>query len=769
MGDEETAVGGTAAAAQPVDAIGTHGTDAETLAFERDLLSSLAEAINSDLDLRRVLQTVTDVGTEVVRARFGAFFYNDRDAHGRIYQLHVVSGAGLETFAAMPQPRITALFEPTFSGESTVRVDDVTTDPRFTALPPGHLPVRSYLAVPVVTRTGEVIGSLLFGHEEVGRFDARSERVMLVVAAQAAVAVENARLYEAEKKARHRAEEATARLALLQSVTAKLSSALTIAEASTAVTQVLVGPLGAARAGMFLRTGDEFTHVPGDTTSPHVPMLTQLGDDVPNPVRTAETTQGVAVVPSAERFAADYPQLASMLARVPATVVAVPLTVGGQVIGVWTLSWDEQRELTPADIETVMATGAQLASAVERARLFEAERAARAELDASIRAATETSRTLQRALLPRALPRLDDVAIAVRYQASSSDAEVGGDWYDVISTERGCVLMIGDVQGHNLTAAALMGQLRTALHAYLAEGHPIDSAVARANDLMLELTDDMIATCCLAEVDRDAGELRVVRAGHPMPICIGSDGAPRLLPDRVGLPLGAVPDGTWQTTALPLSGGDRIVLFTDGLIERRGRDIYAGLADLREFVRSSVGRPLEDFAQAVVDELGRQVQDDIAILVADIALPRARDGRTQQVWTAHISGPTDAVAPLRAQGRALLRAWNLKDFDYAVTLAISELTTNVLRHTGSHGTLQVQRLAGGVRISTTDMSDRLPDTDRDPDRDATTGRGMMLVQQLATRWGIERHAVGKTIWVEIDERPAAGAGGAPSTTREGTG
>lgn len=738
------------AAALPVGAI-------ELLEFERHLLASLAEAINSDLDLRRVLQTVTDVGTEVTKAQFGAFFYNDRDEHGHVYQLNVVSGAGLETFAAMPKPRITALFEPTFSGQSSVRVADVVTDPRFTGLPPGHLPVRSYLAVPVVTRTGEVIGSLLFGHAEPSRFDARCEQVVEVIAGQAAVAVENARSFAAEQVARQRAEEATARLALLQSLTAALSSALRMDQAIDAVTQLLTRTTGVARSGLFVRDGDSLVH-----RSEHgpwhdnAPLLTVLDDAVASPVRTAETTRSCVVVKSAAEFVAAYPALASSLERVPPTVLALPLTTAGTVIGVWSLSWDAPHQLDAADIEMFGAAAAQLALAVERARLFAAERAARSELAESIRAATETSRALQRSLLPRQLPHVDDLDVAVRYQASSSDAEVGGDWYDLVPTETGCVLVIGDVQGHNLAAAALMGQLRTALHAYLAEGHPIDSAAARANDLMMQLTDSMIATCAMVQLDVVEGRLHSVRAGHPSPVCLRGDGSISTLPDRVGLPLGAVPGSSWPVVSLPFHTGDRVVLYTDGLVERRGHDIYEGVARLRELLQEVVAESATDAAQLVVDRLGGQRTDDtddIAILIADARLPgplhdRAPTDRSSDIWTAAIDRD-DNIAVLRQRSREQLRAWHLSDLDYAATLVVSELTTNVLRHTVETGRLQLQRLPGGIRIAVTDRDDRMPVLDLAPDATAVGGRGLLLLRQQTGLWGIERHSVGKTIWADL--------------------
>jgi PAS domain S-box-containing protein len=165
-------------------------------------LGSVGALVASSLDREGIVQKVTDTATELTEAEFGAFFYNVRDSEsGNAYMLYTLSGAPREAFASFPQPRATAIFAPTFHGEGVVRLDDVTTDPRFGknapyyGMPPGHLPVRSYLAVPVTGVSGEVLGGLFFGHSRTGMFTERHERFALGIAAWAAVALENSRLY----------------------------------------------------------------------------------------------------------------------------------------------------------------------------------------------------------------------------------------------------------------------------------------------------------------------------------------------------------------------------------------------------------------------------------------------------------------------------------------------------------------------------------------------------------------------------------------------
>ena len=181
-----------------------------------ETLNSTGRAVAAELDLDRIVQMVTDAGVELTGARFGAFFYNRVDEAGERYMLYALSGVERAAFERFPMPRATAVFHPTFQGEGVVRSDDILLDPRYGksgphfGMPEGHLPVRSYLAVPVVSRSGEVIGGLFFGHPEPGRFSKRHERLTVGIASQAAVAIDNAQLYQAaqrEIEERRRAEE----------------------------------------------------------------------------------------------------------------------------------------------------------------------------------------------------------------------------------------------------------------------------------------------------------------------------------------------------------------------------------------------------------------------------------------------------------------------------------------------------------------------------------------------------------------------------------
>jgi PAS domain S-box-containing protein len=184
---------------------------------ELRILHRVGSTLASELDLKKLIQSVTDAGRELSQAEFGAFFYNDTDEGGEKYLLYTLSGVPQKAFKNFPMPRNTNVFAPTFRGEQTVRVADIRQDPRYGKNPPhhgipaGHLPVRSYLAVPVISRSGEVIGGLFYAHSRVGVFTERAERLVDGIAKQAAIAIDNARLFEAAQKQRTEAEESEKR------------------------------------------------------------------------------------------------------------------------------------------------------------------------------------------------------------------------------------------------------------------------------------------------------------------------------------------------------------------------------------------------------------------------------------------------------------------------------------------------------------------------------------------------------------------------------
>lgn len=246
-----------------------------------------------------------------------------------------------------------------------------------------------------------------------------------------------------------------------------------------------------------------------------------------------------------------------LLAKGIRSMLGVPLIVESEMIGVLHVGSLAPRRFGPTDLAVLQLAAARAAPGIERARLFSA-----------LEHEHQTAMLLQRSLLPRALPETVGIKVAARYLPARD--EVGGDWYDVIELPRGLIgLAIGDVVGHGVRAAALMGQLRTALHAYAQEGHGPAQTLELVDRFVQSMGEYAMATAAYAVFDPETSRLRVATAGHPPPIIVSGRNA-RVLDLTPGAPLGGFPYGTCPEHEFTLGTGDMVVLYTDGLVERRG-------------------------------------------------------------------------------------------------------------------------------------------------------------------------------------------------------
>ena len=368
-------------------------TGLEHAEAERDAVFRTSQLLNAELELDRVVQRLTDEATRLCGAEFGAFFYNEMDASGESYLLYTLSGAPREQFAKFRMPRVTKLFEPTFRGEGVVRVDDVTRDPRYTGTPEGHLPVRSYLAVPVIGN-GEVLGGLFFGHSQPARFTAREERLISAIATQAASAIANARLYAAERRARAAAELAQRRTTLLHDITSALSCALTAEEAARVVIRETRHLLGAASGAVLLldetRQRAERFIVEGEYDADLAARMVTMPLATKFPLFESARTGHVTWVTGAEAIAARYPLLAKWRDEFNAGACgAVPIVFEGRVLGSMGFHSTGERALSTDDQSMLLAIGRQCGQAIERARLHELTQRARAEAEQASRAKDE--------------------------------------------------------------------------------------------------------------------------------------------------------------------------------------------------------------------------------------------------------------------------------------------------------------------------------------------------------------------------------------------
>ncbi|MET7292956.1 SpoIIE family protein phosphatase [Streptomyces griseoloalbus] len=290
----------------------------------------------------------------------------------------------------------------------------------------------------------------------------------------------------------------------------------------------------------------------------------------------------------------------------------LPLIASGHPVGSCILGWSTPHRFTPEERSALTALGGLTAQAMERARLYDAESA--------------VARGLQEGLLPHRLPTIDRMVTTGRYLPGTQGMAIGGDWYDVIRTGRGVALVIGDVEGHSVGAAAVMGQLRSAVHAFAASGRPPQEVITHTNQLLAELETDVFATCCYIELDPGTGRALAVRAGHPQPLLRHPDGRTESLDLPGGVLLGVQPDAVYPVTALTLAPGSVLALYTDGLVETPGSDIETGI----EAIRDCLARSRTDSVELLADQLIRTARrtedrpDDVALLLTayDWAGPR---------------------------------------------------------------------------------------------------------------------------------------------------
>lgn len=369
-----------------------------------ETLNTIAKTLSSDLDLRRIVQYVTDCATRLSGARFGAFFYNLIDENGEKFQLYTLSGASREAFDKFGLPRNTAVFDPTFRGAGIVRSDDIRLDPRFGksaphyGMPEGHLPVVSYLAVPVISRSGEVHGGLFFGHDKVGVFNQEAEDIVAGIAGHAALAIDNARLLQRaqiENENRKRAEA-------LQSAQKK---ALELVVRNAPLSEVLDTLLRALeedstvglRCSILLLSedGGHLLHgaAPGLPESYNAAIDgVQIGPNVGSCGAAAYRKQQVFVSDiSTDPLWTDFRDLA--LAHGLRACWSVPImSVDGTMLGTFAVYYSEPREPRPHDLEMMEAAARTAALVIERKRAEEALKKSREQLQSEL----EDSTLLQR-------------------------------------------------------------------------------------------------------------------------------------------------------------------------------------------------------------------------------------------------------------------------------------------------------------------------------------------------------------------------------------
>ena len=409
------------------------------------------------------------------------------------------------------------------------------------------------------------------------------------------------------------------------------------------------------------------------------------------------------------------------------SILALPLILHGEIIGVIEVGVRAPRRLGSDDVDLLRLTADRVALAVDHARAFGREH--------------RIAETLQRSLLPQTLPSLPGIELSARYLPAASESEVGGDWYDAISLGEGRVLLVmGDVSGKGLAAASMLGALRNAIRAYAFDGYGPAEIAERVNRFVLkDSAREHMATLVLAVFDPVEGELSWVNAGHPPPLTLNSDGEPHFLEGARSVPLGVLPFPNYQEDRTKLEPGGAIVLYTDGLIERRGEHLNEGLELLAAAARAGTLDP-----DALCDRLlaatvpGGASGDDIALLVLCHVPFGAR-------LAIDLPSEPGALSTLRALMRRWLEQTQAPSPDvHAIVMACSEACTNAIEHAGAGPgeTIAFEAMLRDGEVEVT-ISDRGQWRDQRPPSDQ--GRGLELIEALMDDVQLEALPEGTTV------------------------
>jgi Stage II sporulation protein E (SpoIIE)/GAF domain len=347
-----------------------------------------------------------------------------------------------------------------------------------------------------------------------------------------------------------------------------------------------------------------------DTCETRAKVSHKVGDLITRPLTSPSASTLLRGKPALARNPAEMRQLTHMLSQAEAllargvhTFITVPLIARGVTLGVASFCRAEHPgPYGEADVRLASDLASRAAVHIDNARLYTREHT--------------TAVTLQRSLLPRHVPQVAGLQIARRYQPASRTAEVGGDWFDVIPLKGGQVaLVVGDVTGHGIHAAALMGQLRTTAAALARLGHPPEEIMAQLSDLMAGQDDEAGATCLHALYDPASRRCRLTSAGHLPPALRHPCGRVQFIDVPGGVMLGAGPR-RYPATDIDLPPGGVLALYTDGLVEHPGQDIGTGMSHLARTLAAGPARSLDDLCDSVLAGPAARARDDIALLLA---------------------------------------------------------------------------------------------------------------------------------------------------------
>jgi PAS domain S-box-containing protein len=547
------------------------------------------------------------------------------------------------------------------------------------------------------------------------------------------------------QSARAQAEAASERLRLMQSIAVAALGAEDIEGLLREVLDRLLETLDVDRAAVVLTDGEQGVlarAASGVATTVERNGARAFDDDV---VARVTGERGPVTVLDVAAAKVD----ASSLGPAVSSLLAVPLVVGAQVIGSLHVGTLTRREFDPETIDLLGLAAGRASLAIARTRLFERER--------------RIAQELQRSLLPARLPAVPGVALSARYEPGGKGATVGGDWYDALALPGGRVaVVIGDVVGRGIEAAATMGQMRSALRAILMQADDTGAMADRLNRFALGLGDCVLTTVVLAIFEPATGRLRYTNAGHPPPLVLGPDGAGRYLEDVPAPPMGVVETPRYRQRTLALEPGSTLLLFTDGLVEKSTQSLDAGLERLRTAaLAAEAGTDVDALCDRVLGRLGDDAtQADDVTMIALHALARLDDRVALQV-----AGDPGALTSTRDTVRRWLAEAGADAIEtHDITMATNEACQNAIEHAyelgADHFDVVLSRVGTEVCVTVRDRGRWKTTTS--PDR----GRGMDLMRELMDVVEVEPGDGGSTVSLQrrlAAPRPVAGIAGGAAT------
>ncbi|HET7487813.1 MAG TPA: SpoIIE family protein phosphatase [Acidimicrobiales bacterium] len=605
-------------------------------------------------------------------------------------------------------------------------------------------PVIGSDAMAVIPLGDKPLGALVVGFDAAIVLTDQDESFFAELAARCAVALERARLFDERERSR-------ARVALLAQVSDTLGASLDVEPVLGDVVRLLV-PALADGCAVFLDGDHGLAPVAVHHDEPAVV------DAVGSLCRVAGPELAAAVRSGAARtFASLAGQLAEggVSSGIPADALGpaavVPLVARRRVLGLLAVVNDVGRPLDDDSLSLVVEVAGRVAVAVENGRLFQ-ER-------------TAIAQTLQASLLPPRMPDIPGIELAARHVAAGAGVEVGGDFYDVFRVDaRRFVVALGDVCGRGVGAASRAALCRHTIRSAVVTTLDPASILAHVNQVLVaasapDVYEPRFCTAVVAVLTRHAGGASVELAlgGHPPSLVRRADG--RVEPLGVaGFLLGVSPDAEAEVARAELAEGDVLVCVTDGVLERRREADAFGESGLAAVLSAAGGDGAPALAEAVesavVSFSEDEVGDDLAVLAVRVAPlgDAGSAGPPAGEVAVRLAGEPHNARAARVLVAATVAGWGLHQLTEPAVLLVSELAANVIVHAGSDMELLLRRTDAGLRVEVADTARRLP-VRRPSDDLAPSGRGLMLVERLASRWGAHASAAGKVVWFELDGDP----------------